>query len=496
MNAAIYARVSTDWQAEHGYSIETQLEACRAKAREIGAAVIKEYVDDGYSGGFLERPALDALRDALPAGLYDVVIFHDPDRMARKLIHQLILTEEIEKAGASPVFVLERFEKSPEGQMNYQMKGVFAEYERAKIRERTMRGKRAKLRAGKAICDSHIYGYDFDRATSSYVVNPAEAEVVRRVYRWYVEERVGGCEVIADRLNAEGVPGPSGKIWRPTSVRNMLHRSHYTGKYFANTTYHKKTGPHSEKRLPRPRDEWIEMSCPQIIPPALHEAALAIKDGNRHYKVWKPADTPALLQGLAYCAVCRHRIRISGGGKRGIRWYSCRSNEDKTIPSCMTRTMDVSVLDELFWETLVELCKNPAALASYIEAHSASPAASPSERPAKIAARLKKIHEEKSAVMSWFSSSLIDQSEATERLASLKAEESRLQSELASLESSACERPERIEPADISAAVLACPSDIAARRRVVLAVVERVYLARRDHNYGHKYLCDFEIVFK
>ena len=181
MNAAIYARVSTDWQAEHGYSIETQLESCRAKAKEIGATVIKEYIDDGYSGGFLERPGLDALRDAVSDGLYDVVIFHDPDRMARKLIHQLIITEELEKAGAAPVFVLERFYSSPEGQMNYQMKGVFAEYERAKIRERTMRGKRAKLRAGKAICDSHIYGYDFDRASSSYVVNPAEAAVVRRV---------------------------------------------------------------------------------------------------------------------------------------------------------------------------------------------------------------------------------------------------------------------------------------------------------------------------
>ena len=67
MNAAIYARVSTAAQAEHGYSLETQIEACKQKALSLGATSIKEYVDDGYSGAYMERPALDNLRDALSA---------------------------------------------------------------------------------------------------------------------------------------------------------------------------------------------------------------------------------------------------------------------------------------------------------------------------------------------------------------------------------------------------------------------------------------------
>lgn len=496
MNAAIYARVSTDWQAEHGYSIETQLESCRAKAKEIGATVIKEYVDDGYSGGFLERPGLDALRDAVSDGLYDVVIFHDPDRMARKLIHQLIITEEIEKSGAAPVFVLERFDASPEGQMNYQMKGVFAEYERAKIRERTMRGKRAKLRAGKAVCDSHIYGYDFDRASSSYVVNPSEAAVVRRVYKLYVEDRVGGCEVIADILNADNVPGPTGGKWQASSVRNMLSRSHYTGRYYANTTYHKKTGPRSEKRLPRPREEWIEMSCPQIIPPALHEKALAIKSGNRTYKVWKRNEKVALLQGIGFCGACGQRLRVSGGGKRGRRFYECRSVRDKNIERCSARLMEIPVVDEIFWNALEKICRNPSALEKYIEDRVDGTRASNVEKPARLAKRLEKIRAEKKAVMTWFSESLLDQSEATERLSVLKSEESRLQSELAALEKSPAREPEHLSAGDIAAAVSACPLDLAARRRVILAVVERVDVLRRDYNYGHKYIVDFNIVFK
>jgi site-specific DNA recombinase len=113
MNVAIYARVSTEWQVEHGYSIGTQLEACRKKAESLGAFVVKEYVDDGYSGGFLERPALEQLRDAVQEGLYEAVIVHDADRLSRKLIHQLILVEEFEKYKCKPVFVLGEVADTP-----------------------------------------------------------------------------------------------------------------------------------------------------------------------------------------------------------------------------------------------------------------------------------------------------------------------------------------------------------------------------------------------
>ena len=98
--------------------------------------------------------------------------------------------------------------------------------------------------------------------------------------------------------------------------------------------------------------------------------------------------------------------------------------------------------------------------------------------------------------MSWFSQSLLTQSEATERLSALKTEELRLQSELADLRAKSSREPEKIAPSDICAAVAACSVDLAARRRVVLAVVERVDVLRRDFNYGHKYIVDFKIKFK
>ena len=499
MNVAIYARVSTEWQAEHGYSIGTQIEACRKKAAEMGAFVVKEYIDDGYSGGFLERPALDNLRDAVQDGLYEAVIFHDADRMARKLIHQLILTEELEKAGCRPVFVLERFDNTPEGNMSYQMKGVFAEYERAKIRERTMRGKRAKLRAGKAINDSHIYGYDFDRETCCYVVNPAEAEIVKRVYQWYVVDMVGGCEVIADMLNKQGIPSPTGVKWCASSVRNIIHRPHYTGRYFANTKYHKKTGPKSYKKIPRPREEWIEMTCPAIIPAELHEKALEIKSKKRTYKTWKKNNDIGLLQGLAYCGHCGTRIRICTDGKRGRRWYQCPESAPRNGGKCPSRYMELPVADALFWSTLEQICTNEETLTAYIgkRADGKTSAAPAQNKRQKIIKRIEKIHAERQAVMSWFSQSLLGQSEATEKLTALKAEESRLQIDLAEIEKNTSAAPaEQNAPADIVAVVRNCPPTLEARRRVVLEILEKVSVIRRDYNYGHKYLLDFDFVFK
>ena len=98
VRAAIYARVSTDLQ-EREQTVLSQLEALRTYIQERGHVLIAEYVDEGYSGATLDRPGLDRLRDALRAGEMDLVVFHFPDRLARKAVYQGLVLEEMEKAG-------------------------------------------------------------------------------------------------------------------------------------------------------------------------------------------------------------------------------------------------------------------------------------------------------------------------------------------------------------------------------------------------------------
>jgi site-specific DNA recombinase len=181
MNVAIYARVSTDIQAEQGYSLGAQITDCTAKAKELGGTIIKEYVNDGYSGAYLERPALQDMREAIRSKMFQMVVCYDVDRLSRNLSHQLLVTEEIEKSGASLVFVKSDYQSTPEGRMFYAIKGAFAGYEREKIKERTARGKLAMMKQGKVVADSHVYGYDFDKENRCYVANPLEARNINKI---------------------------------------------------------------------------------------------------------------------------------------------------------------------------------------------------------------------------------------------------------------------------------------------------------------------------
>src|SRR3989304_4783796 len=109
MKPALYGRVSTDKQVEK-YGLPSQLEALRKRCLERGWSPVSDgdkdaFIDDGYSGSELDRPALNRLRQAVREGRVDVVLSYDPDRLSRKLYHQMILAEEVEKQGIKLEFI-------------------------------------------------------------------------------------------------------------------------------------------------------------------------------------------------------------------------------------------------------------------------------------------------------------------------------------------------------------------------------------------------------
>lgn len=124
IRSALYARVSTEEQAGR-FGLAAQLHELRAVAARKGYIVPAgaEYVDDGYTGADLERPALSRLRDAVRAGAYGLVLVHDPDRLSRRLPHQLLLLEELERGGARVEFVTTPRETTPEGQIASERQG-------------------------------------------------------------------------------------------------------------------------------------------------------------------------------------------------------------------------------------------------------------------------------------------------------------------------------------------------------------------------------------
>jgi site-specific DNA recombinase len=149
--AVLYARVSTDEQAKSGFSLAQQMEALRAYAGQEGYEVLEEVSDPGQSGASLERPGMDRVRDLVATGDVLVVLAQDRDRFAREPAYHYLLRREFEEHGCKIRALNDRGDDSPEGELTDGILDQLAKYERAKLGERTRRGKLRKAREGKLL---------------------------------------------------------------------------------------------------------------------------------------------------------------------------------------------------------------------------------------------------------------------------------------------------------------------------------------------------------
>jgi site-specific DNA recombinase len=157
--AALYARVSTDAQHKEG-TIESQLAELRKQVAAAGHELAEEYIDDGYTGLVLDRPALNRMRADVKTDRFDRIYFLAADRIAREVEYQRIIVGELLKHGKQITINGKDYEQNPENKLTLTMLGAFAEFERAKIIERTSRGRLHRLRMGEMSSNGHrIYGY-------------------------------------------------------------------------------------------------------------------------------------------------------------------------------------------------------------------------------------------------------------------------------------------------------------------------------------------------
>ena len=162
---ALYARVSSERQAKE-QTIASQLDALKRRITEDGLECDPElcFVDDGYSGSSLIRPALDRLRDQAAAGAIDRLYVLSPDRLSRRYAYQVLIVEELVRCGVEIVFLNNALGKDPEENLLLQVQGMIAEYERAQILERSRRGKRHRARQGQInVLSGAPYGYRYVR---------------------------------------------------------------------------------------------------------------------------------------------------------------------------------------------------------------------------------------------------------------------------------------------------------------------------------------------
>ena len=164
--AAIYARVSSERQRQDE-TIHSQTVGLRELAAAARAAASPEdlvFEDEGFSGATLTRPALERLRDRAAEGAFEVLLCHAPDRLARRYAYQVLLLEELARAGRGGRLRARSpsGRARPEDELLRQFQGMIAEYERAQIAERTRRGKLHRARGGsQAVMSGAPYGYRY-----------------------------------------------------------------------------------------------------------------------------------------------------------------------------------------------------------------------------------------------------------------------------------------------------------------------------------------------
>ena len=217
IRVGLYGRVSSDHQAKDN-TVASQIESLRMRIEQDGQLCQEDlcFIDDGYSGSSLIRPALERLRDVAAAGGLDRLYVTSPDRLARRYAYQVLLVDELQRCGVELVFLNHALGETAEDALMLQVQGVVAEYERAKIMERCRRGKLHAARKGRVSVMSRApYGYRYVRRAdgggeAGYIIHMEEAQVVRRMFEWFAMEQISLGEV-AGRLQAEGIASP-----RPT----------------------------------------------------------------------------------------------------------------------------------------------------------------------------------------------------------------------------------------------------------------------------------------
>jgi site-specific DNA recombinase len=408
--AVLYARVSTDEQARSGYSLAQQLEALRAHCEREGYEVLEEVSDPGQSGASLERPGMDQVRDLVAAGGISVVLAQDRDRFARESAYHYLLRKEFEEHGTKIRALNDRGDNSPEGELTDGILDQLAKFERAKTAERTRRGKLRKAKEGKIVAGRMAtFGFDFNAARDSYLVNEETMPVVRRVFEMV------GVEGLAIRnvkrvFEQEGVPTPNGgQWWSAKTLRDIILDDCYkphtfeevrelVGQNVAATlnpednygiswydrhrTWVKhvvEVGPGGKRyrRLrgatEKPREQWI--AVPVIdsgLPRELVEAAReAIADnrkassaGNRFWE---------LSGGIMWCGNCGRRMtpcrrRRDSNASKYYHHYRCPKRQIEGADACChKKNYRAEDVEETVWEVVSDLMQDREQLRADLE---------------------------------------------------------------------------------------------------------------------------------
>lgn len=344
---ALYVRVSTEKQAEGGYSLEAQENVLRDKVISQGKAVYKVYRDAGFSGAKADRPGLLELLSDAEKGLFGSLYVWSVDRVSRNLSHFLAIVEKLRKYEVQLQSINESFDIStPSGRFALGFLGSIAQSQRETIRANALMGSRKKAQSGKFSGGSmlgykHVPDEDDPRGGTKLVVEESEAVIVRTIFNLYCSGY--GLKATASRVNEQGMCGKRGSKFSVMTVKGILTNKAYIGMVKHGGEYYQ--GVHEP-----------------IIDMELWDKAQSILSSKQRSK--KIIDYQYMLSGLVKCPICgcgmiaSHVNRKNKDGSiRRSYYYVCGQYMNKGAGSCTGNAVRAKEADAAVMNFLIKhLC--------------------------------------------------------------------------------------------------------------------------------------------
>src|SRR5919112_6795565 len=401
--AILYARVSTDEQARSGYSLAQQLEALREYAAREGYEVLEEVVDPGQSGASLERPGMDRERNRVSPGGVFAVLAKNGHLFLRKPAYTYLLRREFEEHDCELRSLNDRGDGSPEGELTDGILDQLGKYERAKIAERSRRGKLRKAREGKVMAGHRVkYGFKLNATRDGLLVDEGKMANVRRIFRMVAEGQ--SLNAVHRAFEREGIPTPGGgkrwdraffrvaildDVYRPHTYEEIeelvspdvaarLDRGQLYGVWWYNRL-RVRTRQVSElsengrryrteaRFTEKPREEWVAVPVPYSgIPHEVADAARAAIADNRRpsnagRRFWE------LSGGILRCGLCGQTTAnhsVKGRAATPFHfYYYCRNHHHHGDAACTNRkNYRAPDLEGRVWDLISGLLKHPERL--------------------------------------------------------------------------------------------------------------------------------------
>ena len=468
--AALYIRVSTQEQAQEGYSIGAQKERLIAFCKAHDWLIADFYVDGGYSGANLDRPGMQKLIAEVKS--FDLVLVYKLDRLSRSQRDTLYLIEEILlPAGVDFVSMSESFDTStPFGRAMIGILSVFAQLEREQIKERTKMGKQARAQEGLHHGSANLpIGYD--RVDGRLTVNEYEAAQVKKIFDWYLNGM--SPEQIAARLRGEGYTtrySSWAHNYGKYTVTRILANEVYLGKLKYNDTY-------------------IENTHEPVIEREVFEKVAAMRKKRREIFGSFSYQAKYLLTGLVVCSRCgaKYSVRQNYGKYKYYVCYS-RSGSAKHMmkaDSCDNKNWRVDMLDDWVEYEVRRLLFEPRYLKSLVKEKEAGNKKKPPDETGVIRGKIADLEKQISKHMDLYANDAIPVDVLSERIDKLYKEKVALTEQLTAISPTA-PLPKRDFNDDSLSGLFADfasvwnDAEMEDKRRIIAALINRVTIDGDD----------------